>query len=62
MSRKGMGVVLLVVGIAILVGAAAADPLGIGGAAGFGWKQMVGVSAGVLVAAVGLARWRSTAG
>ncbi len=59
MSRKTIGVVLLVVGVLIFLVCAAADPLGIGGAPGIGWKQMLGMVVGVAIAASGVVRLRS---
>ncbi len=53
MSQKTLGYVLLVVGVVVLAVAVFADALGFGGAAGFGWKQIVGSLAGVVVGAVG---------
>jgi hypothetical protein len=59
MSGKGQGVILLVIGVLLFLGSAAADPLGLGGAPGFGWKQIAGVVLGVVVAAVGMVRLRA---
>jgi len=62
MQGRTVGAVVLVVGVLMFLVAAAADSLGLGGAPGFGWKQIVGVAAGVVVAAVGLVRMRSARG
>ena len=62
MQGKALGAVVLVVGVLMFLVAAAADSIGVGGAPGFGWKQIVGVAAGVAVAAVGLVRMRSAGG
>jgi hypothetical protein len=59
MSSKGLGLVLVLVGLAVLVVAAAADPLGVGGAAGFGWKQILGVAVGAVLAVLGVAKLRA---
>lgn len=61
MSRKGVGIGLVVVGVGLAVLAGAADLIGVGGAAGFGWKQIVGVVVGLAVAVAGVARLRSNA-
>ncbi len=47
---------LLLVGLGLAVLALVADPLGVGAAPGFGWKQAVSLVAGVLLAA--LAGWQ----
>jgi hypothetical protein len=54
MRRKALPVTVLVAGVLLFLVSAAADSLGIGGAPGFGWKQIVGTVAGVVAAAVGL--------
>jgi hypothetical protein len=59
MSPKGQGVLLLLVGIVLLAVSAGADALGVGGAAGFGWKQIVGVLVGAALAVFGLTKLRS---
>jgi len=47
---KAVGIVLLVIGIAILVLSLIADPIGIGhGNARFGYKQILGVIVGAIV-------------
>lgn len=61
MSPKGTGMLLVLVGIALLAVSAAADPLGVGGAPGFGWKQIAGVLVGAALAAFGLTKLRSPA-
>ena len=52
--KKTLGLVLLVVGIAVLVLSLAADPLGIGGNPIFGRNQIIGTVAGAIAAVVGL--------
>ena len=52
-NKKTIGTVLLVAGVILLIVALAADALGIGGAVGFGYKQIIGAVAGVIVAVVG---------
>ncbi len=53
MSQKTLGMILIAVGLIVLIVAGFADSLGIGVGRGFGWKQIVGSVAGVLVALVG---------
>jgi hypothetical protein len=53
MSKRMIGIVLIVVGVVVLVGSLAADSLGIGGAPGIGWKQLIGAGVGVIIAIVG---------
>jgi len=51
--KKTLGLVLLVVGIAVLVLSLAADPLGIGGNPIFGRNQIIGTIVGAVAAVVG---------
>jgi hypothetical protein len=51
-NKKTIGIALLAVGVVLLIVSLAADALGIGGAAGFGYKQIIGTVVGI-VAAVG---------
>jgi len=53
MNKKTMGIVLLAGGVILLIGSLAADAIGIGGAPGFGYKQIVGAVVGVIAAVVG---------
>jgi hypothetical protein len=53
MSRKTIGIIVIVVGLLLLVVALAADSLGIGGGNGIGWKQIVGALVGLVIAAGG---------
>jgi hypothetical protein len=53
MNKKMIGIALLAVGVVLLIGSLAADPIGIGGAAGFGYKQIIGAVVGVIAAVVG---------
>ena len=61
MPRRQIGVLLAVVGIAAVLVAVLADPLGIGGKEDtFGWKQIVLLAVGVVFAVAGaLLAWRS---
>ncbi len=53
MTKRNVGLVLLIVGIILVLAAITADLTGIGGQPGFGWKQIVGTGLGVVVAIVG---------
>ena len=53
MNKKNLGIALLVVGVVVLLLSLIADMIGIGGAPGFGTKQILGTITGVVVAAVG---------
>ena len=53
MSKKTIGIGLIVVGVIVLIVSLAADSLGIGGAPGIGFKQIGGAVVGVIVAIVG---------
>ena len=52
-NRKTIGIVLLAIGAVLLIGSLAADVIGIGGAPGFGYKQIAGTIVGVIVAVGG---------
>jgi len=52
-NKKTIGITLLVVGAVLLIGSLAADAIGIGSVAGFGYKQILGSVTGVIVAIVG---------
>ncbi len=54
MSRKTLGIILVVLGIVVLIVAVFADSLGVGAKHGFGWKQIAASITGVVVAAVGV--------
>ena len=59
MSNKTVGMALLVVGVLLFLISAVADPLGIGGSPGIGFKQIAGIVVGVVLAAIGMVRMRS---
>ncbi len=61
MSRKTLGIILVVLGIVLLIVGVFADSLGVGTGHGFGWKQIAASVVGVVVAVVGvwLARRKS---
>jgi hypothetical protein len=52
-NKKTIGITLMAVGVVLLIGSLAVDAIGIGGFAGFGYKQTIGTVAGVIVAIVG---------
>lgn len=54
MDRNAVGAVLIAAGSVFLVFSALADVIGIG-EGGFGWKQILGVVIGAVVAATGTA-------
>jgi hypothetical protein len=55
MSGKVLGPILIALGIVLGLVAALADPLGLGHeGSGFGWKQVVGLAAGVVLVLGGL--------
>jgi hypothetical protein len=53
MSKRTIGIGLIVIGVIVLVVSLAADSLGIGGAPGIGFKQIAGAILGLIVAIVG---------
>jgi len=53
-GKKTIGVVLFGVGAVILILSLVADPIGIGGSLGFGWKQILGALVGAVLTVVGL--------
>ena len=52
-NKKTMGIALLAVGIIVLIVSLAADVIGVGGAAAFGYKQIIGAVVGVIIAVIG---------
>lgn len=52
-KKRTIGLVLLIVGIAVLVVSGAADAIGLGNSPGFGYKQIVGAAAGAIAAIAG---------
>ena len=57
MSKRKLGIVLMIVGVLVVIVALAADALGIGGSAGIGWKQALGAVVGVIIVALGAWYW-----
>lgn len=53
MSKRAVGGVLVILGLALAVGAFYADRLGVGGFPGVGWKQQIGMLLGVFAAMLG---------
>jgi hypothetical protein len=53
MSKKTIGIIGIVAGIALLILSLAADKIGIGNGLGIGWKQILGAAIGVIVALAG---------
>jgi hypothetical protein len=49
-----MAYLIIVLGVVVLVISLAADSLGIGGAPGIGWKQLTGVTVGLIVMIYGV--------
>lgn len=54
MSKKTLGILLIVLGLLLAVVSLTADAIGLGGVSGFGWKQIVGTLVGVLLVAGGV--------
>jgi hypothetical protein len=53
MDKKKWGIVLLIVGVALLILSLGADMFGLGTVAGFGYKQIAGSIAGIIIAVIG---------
>ena len=56
MQQRGWALIVLVLGVLLALVSLFADPLGVGGEPGFGWKQTSGLVAGVALAVFGW--WR----
>ena len=52
MDRRVLGILLVLVGVALVVVSALANTIGIG-KMGFGWKQILGVAVGAALVAAG---------
>ena len=61
MTQRGWAV-LGVVGVVLALVSLLADPIGLGGEPRFGWKQWLGLVAGVVIAIVGAWQYRAKAG
>ena len=53
-NKKIIGILMIVIGIALLIISLLADTLGLGGAVGFGWKQILGSVVGAAAVVAGL--------
>ena len=53
MSRRVSGLLISALGVALLAVALFADSIGVGNSEDFGWKQLLGVVAGLAIAALG---------
>ena len=54
MANKTRGLALITAGVLLALVSLAADALGLGGHPGIGWKQILGIVAGIGVAVMGL--------
>ena len=54
MSKKTLGIILIILGVLLAIVSLAADVIGIGNGMGIGWKQILGAVVGVLVAVGGV--------
>ncbi|MFQ5896898.1 MAG: hypothetical protein ACE5JN_01440 [Candidatus Methylomirabilia bacterium] len=61
MAKHKLGWVALAVGLILALLSALADPLGLGGSPGVGWKQSLGVIVGIVLIVVGQ-YWRRKPG
>jgi hypothetical protein len=60
MAARSRSVALVVIGVALASLSVLADVIGVGTGPGFGWKQIVGTAAGIVVAGCGV--WGMRAG
>ena len=58
MGKKGLSLLLIVVGIIILLVSLLADVLGIGGFPGIGYKQIIGAIVGAVISILGFVLYR----
>ena len=56
MSKRTLGIIFILLGLLLAILSLSADVLGIGNGAGIGWKQILGMVVGVLIA-LGGAWW-----
>jgi len=54
MEKKKLGSLLTGIGIVVFLISVFADPLGIGGYPGFGYKQMIGTILGIVIVIIGV--------
>jgi hypothetical protein len=57
MLRKSFALVVAAAGIMLAFSFLAADAIGLGGSPGFGFRQILGATTGLLLIAVGIAAW-----
>ncbi|OGP93251.1 MAG: hypothetical protein A2157_20130 [Deltaproteobacteria bacterium RBG_16_47_11] len=58
MEKKKLGSILTGIGIVLLLVSVFADPLGIGGYLGFGYKQIIGAVLGIVIGIIGALLYR----
>jgi len=58
MGKKGLSLILIVVGIIILLVSLLADMIGIGGYPGMGYKQIIGAIVGGVISIIGFILYR----
>jgi hypothetical protein len=58
MGKKGLSLILIVVGIIILLSSLLADMIGIGGYPGIGYKQIIGAIVGAVISIIGFILYR----
>jgi uncharacterized membrane protein len=58
MGKKGLSLILIVVGIIILLVSLLADMIGIGGYPGMGYKQIIGAIVGAVISIIGFILYR----
>jgi uncharacterized membrane protein len=54
MSKKTIGLVLIVIGVILAILSLAADAIGIGNQQGFGWQQILGTIVGIVIILIGI--------
>ena len=60
MTAKGRSGVLVIVGVVLALVSVLADSVGVGAHPDFGWRQIVGMAVGLVMAGVGV--WRLQVG
>ena len=58
MGKKGLSLILIVIGIIILLVSLLADMIGIGGYPGMGYKQIIGAIVGGVISIIGFILYR----
>ena len=54
MSKRTIGIVLIIIGVVLAIVSLAADAIGIGSYPGINWAQIVGAAVGIIIALVGV--------